>query len=217
VGVQESPPTAASDFRSQLALARREAGRDVIIARAVPLFENRDYDDISVGVLAAAAQISERTFYRYFDSRDDVLVEYAMQGAARIPSQLAARPSDEPPLQALVLAIAMRDEAAKEHSRAWHAINARLPAKYSFIAESVGRRVRELILPTLRQRLTPSQIANGDDVLLCALAWTITSSIPATSYGASTPGEKLILEAAGRARAAFVEMNSDLVRLSGQQ
>jgi AcrR family transcriptional regulator len=209
VDLQQPTRDAVTAFRARTANARREAGRDVITARAVQLFESRDYDDINVSDLATAAEISERTFYRYFDSRDDVLIEWGVRGASRIPDQLAARPKDEPPLQALIQAIAHRNEAAQEHSRAWNAISARLPAKYAFIAEAVGRKSQEMILPVIRQRLSSEQIERGDDVLLVGLAWTIVSSVATTNHNA-TFTEPLVLEAAARARAAFVAMNLEL-------
>ncbi|WP_170323503.1 TetR/AcrR family transcriptional regulator [Cryptosporangium phraense] len=197
------------DFRTQTALARREAGRDVITARAVELFESRDYDGITVSDLAAAAEISERTFYRYFASRDDVLIEFGVRGGSRIPDQLAARPADEPPLQALIQAIAHRNAAAQEHSRAWNAIVARLPAKYAFIGEAVGRNIKDRIVPVLRQRLSAEQIERGDDVLLVGLAWTIVASVAKANHS-TTYTEPLVLEAAARARAAFVAMDANL-------
>jgi AcrR family transcriptional regulator len=198
---------AVSSFRAQTASARREAGRDAITAAAVELFETRDYDDINVADLAAAAEISERTFYRYFASRDDVLIEWGVRGASRIPAQLAARPRDEPPLQSLIQAIAHRDEAAREHSRAWNAISARLPAKYSFVLEAVGRKSKDMILPVLRERLSSEQIEQGDDLLLVGLAWTIVAAVATTNHSA-TYTEPLVLAAAARARAAFVAMNA---------
>ncbi|MFG1925198.1 TetR/AcrR family transcriptional regulator [Cryptosporangium sp. NPDC048952] len=190
-------------FRTQTANARREAGRDLITAQAVELFENKDYDDITVADLAAAAEISERTFYRYFASRDDVLIAFGVQGGSRIPDQLAARPADEAPLQALIHAFAHRNAAAQEHSRAWNAIVGRLPSKYAFIGEAVGRRLQKMIQPVLRQRLSAEQIERGDDVLLLGLAWTIVTS----ANHSITYTEPLVLEAAARAREAFLAMD----------
>jgi AcrR family transcriptional regulator len=209
VDLQQPAREAASTFRSRTADARREAGRDVITARAVELFESRDYDAITVSDLAAAAEISERTFYRYFASRDDVLIEFGVRGGSRIPDQLAARPEQEPPLEALIRAIAHRNEAAQEHSRAWNAISARLPAKYAFIGEAVGRRIQEMILPVLRRRLDAEQIERGDDILLVGLAWTIVASVTAVHHTTAYT-EPLVLEAAARARAAFLAMSADV-------
>jgi hypothetical protein len=112
-------------------------------------------------------------------------------------------------LEALIRAIAHRNEAAQEHSRAWNAIVTRLPAKYTFIGEAVGRKSQEMILPVLRQRLSSEQIARGDDVLLVGLAWTIVASVAKANHS-STYTEPLVLEAAARARAAFVAMDENL-------
>ncbi len=64
-----------------------------------------------------------------------------------------------------------------------------------------------MILPVLRQRLSAEQIEQGDDVLLVGLAWTIVASVTSASHS-TTYTEPLVLEAAARARAAFVAMDA---------
>ena len=79
--------------RSELMLSELE---DV----ALRLFEQRGFD-ITVDEIASAAHISVRTFYRYFPSKDDVLQLRIDRRSDDLRAALAARPSDEPPLQAL--------------------------------------------------------------------------------------------------------------------
>jgi hypothetical protein len=66
-----------------------------------------------------------------------------------------------------------------------------------------------MILPVLRQRLSAEQIERGDDVLLVGLAWTIVASVTTATRG-YTYTEPVVLEAAARARAAFVAMSADI-------
>jgi AcrR family transcriptional regulator len=195
-----------SVFRAQTANARRESGRGLVVANATRLFDEKEYDEISVEDIASASGMSVRTFYRYFGSRDEVLVEFALRGADRIPAQLAARPADEPPLQALILAFAERDAAALEHTRVWNSVMARLPAKYAYVVASVGRRVQEMLLPELRKRLSPSELANGDDLLLSGLATAIVSAM--AEHEGRSVGESSVLLATARARDAFLAITA---------
>lgn len=53
---------------------RRRRTMDAIIDAALALFEEKGYDAVSVEEIATAAEVSPRTFYRYFPVKEDVLV-----------------------------------------------------------------------------------------------------------------------------------------------
>jgi AcrR family transcriptional regulator len=75
-------------------------------AVALALFETRGFDAVTVEEIASAAQISVRTFYRYFPAKDDVLQVQIDRRSEALRVALAARPADEPPLQSLRIALA---------------------------------------------------------------------------------------------------------------
>ncbi|SNQ47012.1 putative transcriptional regulator, TetR family [Frankia canadensis] len=80
-------------------LRRREVSRQIERA-ALELFSERGLA-VSVDEIAAAAGISQRTFFRYFRGKDDVLLAYDRRVQDRLIVALAARPAAEGPVTAL--------------------------------------------------------------------------------------------------------------------
>lgn len=72
---------------------------------ALRMFEDRGFADVTVDEIAAAADISVRTFYRYFPSKELLLQVRVDRRSAAIRAALAARPTDEPVLTSLRVAI----------------------------------------------------------------------------------------------------------------
>ncbi len=72
-----------------------------ISRRAIGLFVERGFDDVTVDEIAAAVGISARTFFRYFPSKSDVLREHQRFLFDRLTLALTARPASEPPAVAL--------------------------------------------------------------------------------------------------------------------
>jgi len=74
----------------------RRAVRTELALLAQGLFTARGYDQTTLDDFVAAAGLSKRTFFRYFSSKEDlVLGKYEMFGDA-LTEALAARPADEP-------------------------------------------------------------------------------------------------------------------------
>ena len=88
----------------QLRARRSEMMLSELEAVALRLFEERGFD-VTVEEIAAEAQISVRTFYRYFPAKDDVLQVRIDRRSAALRAALAARPADEPPLHSLRVAL----------------------------------------------------------------------------------------------------------------
>lgn len=73
----------------------REAARAEIRREAIALFLAKGFDATTAEDVARAVGISSRTFFRYFPTKDDVLVGDATAFGERIRDAFAARPADE--------------------------------------------------------------------------------------------------------------------------
>jgi AcrR family transcriptional regulator len=70
--------------------------RDAIVEATVALFLQRGVDATTVEDIAAAADVSPRTFFRYFGSKDDVIFDAFGEQIDRLLALLRSRPADEP-------------------------------------------------------------------------------------------------------------------------
>ena len=100
-------------------LAREEEGKTrlALETAALQLFEADGYDETTVEQIAEVADVSTRTFFRYYPTKADVLLSDQAGRLAMVHDFLAARPSDEPimaSLRALMIAIAS-DLPAERH------------------------------------------------------------------------------------------------------
>ncbi|HET9609089.1 MAG TPA: TetR family transcriptional regulator [Acidimicrobiales bacterium] len=86
--------------------------REAIIEAALDLFERKGYDATTVEDIAAAAEVSPRTFFRYFESKLDLIMARSGEKHAGLGLLLADRPAGE----GLVEAVreAMRAELAAQ-------------------------------------------------------------------------------------------------------
>src|SRR5258708_8953406 len=90
---------------SSLRERKRARTRQALIDAAADLFERRGYDRTTIADIAAAADISTRTFFAYFAAKEDVLFPDA---DARVRVALKAideRRTDERPAQILLRAL----------------------------------------------------------------------------------------------------------------
>ena len=69
--------------------------REAITDAALGLFEAKGYDATTVDDIAAAAEVSPRTFFRYFESKLDLVMAHSDKEHTELGPLLLARPPDE--------------------------------------------------------------------------------------------------------------------------
>ena len=96
---------------------KKQRTRRRIEGVALGLFETHGFDGTTIDEIAAAADISPRTFFHYFPSKEDVvLADYATR-LEMIVDELKSTPSDQEPWRALLgafLIVAADYEAERE-------------------------------------------------------------------------------------------------------
>lgn len=84
---------------------KKQRTRDALLRAAVELFTTRGYDHTTVDEIAAAVDVSQRTFFRYFSGKEDAALALEAMTVAHFVAAVRARPAHEPPMEALRRAV----------------------------------------------------------------------------------------------------------------
>ncbi|MBW8796124.1 MAG: TetR family transcriptional regulator [Streptomyces sp.] len=90
-----------------MAERKRLLVRSELAEAAVKLLADQGFEETTVDQIVAAVGMSRRTFSRYFDSKEDVIVHMLAEAGVRLCAELNARPADEPPAVALRRALSV--------------------------------------------------------------------------------------------------------------
>jgi AcrR family transcriptional regulator len=93
--------TTAVGLRERKKARTREALQEAAMDR----FARQGFDGTTVEEIAEACEVSPRTFFRYFPTKEDVLFADAADRRARLLAVIAERPADEPAFVALTAAM----------------------------------------------------------------------------------------------------------------
>lgn len=99
-----------------MAERKRRLVSDELTEAALQLLAGKGFDAVTVDEIVAAAGVSKRTFFRYFASKEDVVVRFLADLGTGIREELAARPAGEPPSAALRHAVLVPIAACGEQS-----------------------------------------------------------------------------------------------------
>lgn len=85
--------------------ANKQATRAAMRDAAARLFAEQGYEATTVAQIASADRVGERTFYRYFDGKDDLLAEQALSWIDVLHQAIRDRPAQEGPYLAVARAM----------------------------------------------------------------------------------------------------------------
>jgi len=101
--------------RIGLAERKRQVVRDELSAAALKLLAYQGFEETTIDQIVAAAGVSRRTFFRYFRSKEDVIIEFLAEVGEMARAHLAARPAGEEPAVALKNAFSVFVEETAQH------------------------------------------------------------------------------------------------------
>ncbi|MEU9864288.1 TetR family transcriptional regulator [Streptomyces sp. NPDC047971] len=80
---------------------KKQRTRDALLRVALELFTTQGYEQTTVDEIADAVEVSQRTFFRYFSSKEEAAFAVQQMVEERFVRALAERPAEEGPLDAM--------------------------------------------------------------------------------------------------------------------
>jgi len=134
---------------------KRRLTRERITEAALTLFLERGFDATTVDEITAAAEVSKRSFFDYFPTKEDVVQAWQDEFGFRLATAIADRPADEPMTKVVeeALITSLKDATADTRNIAigdliheTPALRARDQLKYAkleqILAEALTERVK---------------------------------------------------------------------------
>jgi AcrR family transcriptional regulator len=158
-------------------LGRREQKknrtREDLVAAATRLFATRGFDETTTEDIAEAADVSQRTFFRHFPSKEAVLYGDMDDLRVRVREALDGRPAREPALIAVREAILTLADDHEDHKQV-RLLQARLAASYPSVS-AYSRAVVQAawekeIIEALAERLGVDAVADPRPEIIAGAA-----------------------------------------------
>jgi AcrR family transcriptional regulator len=193
----------SDDRRLTLAQRKRQLVSDELKVAALQLLAAKGFDAVTVDQIVAAAGVSRRTFFRYYASKEDVVVEMLETLGEQICHELSGRPAQEPPAVALrhAMLVAILDCAGNtEKALPVVQLVLRTPALYArFLERQAGW--RDNLAAELARRLGLDLQTDLYPGLAAGIALTATEDV--VRRWAASEGEADPLELTERAFAVI--------------
>ena len=191
--------------RDSLRDRTRDVMREQISSAAVALFLKHGFEKTTVADIAAATGISRRTLFRYFASKEDIVLGHLSRQGQEVEQALKRRPPTESPWEALRSALTTLGQDIDPQLGLQ--IAEMLLNTPSLRARRAGKYVewQRLLVPEIERRLGVRPSAGGDPgaraLIACALACLDIAVETWTSRGGrGDPIEKIFDRAADAVR-----------------
>ncbi|MEU6248874.1 TetR family transcriptional regulator [Glycomyces sp. NPDC047010] len=160
------------------------------IARAAEeLFVDKGFEETTVDEIAAAVGMSQRSFFRYFSSKDEVVLDSLERLGEDLAARLAARPAGEPEWDSLRRAFdpvveRFGDPVSRDHDAAIQRI---IDGSPRLLASYLCR--LELLQRMLTDALTKRVGDDADPVVLRAMVGGAFACLHAAAFPSCDPDE----------------------------
>ncbi|RCV54209.1 TetR family transcriptional regulator [Marinitenerispora sediminis] len=213
-----SPPPAPATERLPLRERKKLRTRQALVDTALRMFTERGFDATTLDELCEAVEVSKRTFFRTFASKEDVALAPVQDLWHAVLDDLSTRLPDGRPvlhqLQDTMLATVgrMAADGWTERLRASRRLISQVPAVEAHSLHFCNRTSRAAIA-ILRQRLALPD--PGDPRPRLALGMLLTAVDCALDAWASRPGPATRTGLAADLRAAFAAIPDGLTLTAG--
>jgi AcrR family transcriptional regulator len=178
---------------------KREAVRAHLAEVALELLADRDFDSVTVDEISVAAGVSRRTFFRYFASKEDVILGFLDQLGDRLCERIVSMPPDVTPLGAVHTALLAHVVAYSADATRTMRLVRQLQQSPSLRARELESRdrLREKVAEAIGRRLELDRHADPRPRLLAGIA-LVPFDVAIASWLEGRAGEDLgvILEEA---------------------
>ncbi|MET0928226.1 MAG: TetR family transcriptional regulator [Aeromicrobium sp.] len=171
----------------------RGAVRDEVAKHAWTLFVAQGFEATTVDQIAEAAGMSRRTFFRYFEGKDELVLAQLVESGQPIADELRARPASESAWPALRAAFTLIVDLQEEHANKSRPLLLMLRDESALRTTLEARRRLwlELLAPLTAERL-PARSDTGPDVRAAAVTGSAMACLEAAQAAwAEHPGSSL--------------------------
>jgi len=187
--------------RPRLTDRRKAQTRRDIAEKALELFMRDGYDAVSPQVIADAAEVSLRTFYRYFATKDDVLVPIVAESVGELVGLIADRPRQEPLGVAVDAAFEQMDpRLGDEGVSALAHLFVTVPALAAGVSAELGR-LEDALVPVILARAKRRTTEADARVTAAIVIACVRTALAAAGGTPPTPFYEALHHALGRAAA----------------
>jgi AcrR family transcriptional regulator len=182
----------------------RRAVHDEVVGTALDLFANQGFEATTVDQIVAATGLSRTSFFRYFGSKEDLVLGDTTQTGLDFSAALRARPREEGPWEALRAAALTLPGADLAQDRAL-TIAKLVRTSPALRARSLEKHQQwqDSLVPALQERLGGEPDASGTDLAARAVVAAALSCLQtATEVWAERDGRGTLGELYDQAIAA---------------